>query len=455
MASLFERQRADVESRLDAIVRGAEPVTSRALVSLQGALGLDDVILDDEGVPRDAPGSETRALVEHALCRLTQRVMQEQTEGGGAVRQSRVDDADDDDERSGPSSIGSLLDRCLDLALALSESGVADPGSVFVAAEQVFEASTVETCARVFSWVERARERLSDDTLWKRGKLTVLRVCNDLARRLSKEKTSDVVLRGRVSLLLSALYPLSERSALNIAGAYNNDEKRYDVERPSSDEIPRVSNAATEVSERRGYAKNESKNVEGNASADVDALLSSAVDAAFYRTFWNLQIFFRDPQSTLAAGPGGWNAFRRSLEAVLAAFETHQLDRSAAAEAEAAAAAAAFAAGGGVGRAPEPRGGDRRRAGGRFHGRGRREGCRNASDEEGSETRFLHYSIRFRGLLGVRGGDVPDGGAASASTASRRRVSTTLPDAVRGVPQPPRRHRAGAGFVRGRFEFRP
>ena len=111
------------------------------------------------------------------------------------------------------------------------------------------------------------------------------------------------------SLLLSALYPLSERSALNIAGAYNNDEKRYDVEeRPSSDENPRVEvNAATEVKEtRRGYAKNDTKNgKEGNASADVDALLSSAVDAAFYRTFWNLQIFFRDPQSTLAAGPGG------------------------------------------------------------------------------------------------------------------------------------------------------
>ena len=328
MASLFERQRADVESRLDAIVRGPEPVTSRALVSLQGALGLDDVILDDEGVPRDAPGSETRALVEHALCRLTQRVMQEETERGGAV-ESRVDDDDDDD----PSGGSLLLDRCLDLALALSESGVAEPGSVFVAAEQVFEASTAETCARVFSWVERARERLSDENLWRRGKLTVLRVCNDLARRLSKEKTSDVVLRGRVSLLLSALYPLSERSALNIAGAYNNDEKRYDVERPL---------------ERRDANENENENendTKKNASADVDAA-SSAVDAAFYRTFWNLQIFFRDPQSTLGAGPGGWNAFRRSLEAVLAAFETHQLDRSAAAEAEAAAAAAAFAAGG-------------------------------------------------------------------------------------------------------------
>ena len=395
MASLFERQRADVESRLDAIVRGAEPVTSRALVSLQGALGLDDVILDDEGVPRDAPGSETRALVEHALCRLTQRVMQEQTEGGGAVER-RVDDADDDDERSRPSSIGSLLDRCLDLALALSESGVADPGSVFVAAEQVFEASTLTTCALVFSWVERARERLSDDHLWKRGKLTVLRVCNDLKLRLSKEKTSDVVLRGRVSLLLSALYPLSERSALNIAGAYNNDEKRYDVEeRPSSDEIPRVEvNAATEVKEtRRGYAKNDTKNgKEGNASADVDALLSSAVDAAFYRTFWNLQIFFRDPQSTLAAGPGGWNAFRRSLEAVLAAFETHQLDRSAAAEAEAAAAAAAFAAGGA---SDEPRS-----LGVAIDGAPEFDSM-DADDEKGAETRVTK-KVRRRGSFTTR-----------------------------------------------------
>ena len=343
MASLFERQRADVESRLDAIVRGGEPVTSRALASLQGALGLEDVILDDEGVPRDAPGSDTRALVEHALCRLTQRVMQEEAEGGGEAgpgSTARHDhDADDDDdapEHHHP-SVESRLDRCLDLALALSESGVAEPGSVFVAAEQVFEASTVEACARVFSWVERARERLSAEALWRRGKLTVLRTCNDLARRLSKGKTSDVVLRGRVSLLLAALYPLSERSALNVSGAYNNDEKRYDVEKR------REGAGGGDVQDGNDVLDGTTPKKETRSAiiADVD----SAVDAAFYRTFWNLQVFFRDPPGTLGAGPGGWNAFRRSLEAVLAAFETHQLDRSAAAEA-AAAAAAAFAAGG-------------------------------------------------------------------------------------------------------------
>ena len=339
MASLFERQRADVESRLDAIVRGGEPVTSRLLASLQGALGLDGLILDDEGVPRDAPGSDTRALVEHALCRLTQRVMQEETEGGGEVGPgSSARDDDDRNDASGES--GSRLDRCLDLALALSETGVAEPGSVFVAAEQVFEASTVEACARVFSWVERARERLSDDALWKRGKLTMLRTCNDLARRLSKGKTSDVVLRGRVSLLLAALYPLSERSALNISGAYNDDENRaIGVETRLDAAAPRAASGGKATKTGNALA-------DAVSDASVDEA-SSAVDAAFYRTFWNLQVFFRDPPSTLGAGPGGWSAFQRSLEAVLAAFETHQLDRSAAAEAEAATAAAAFATGGG------------------------------------------------------------------------------------------------------------
>ena len=339
MASLFERQRADVESRLDAIVRGGEPVTSRLLASLQGALGLDGLILDDEGVPRDAPGSDTRALVEHALCRLTQRGMQEETEGGGEVGPgSSARDDDDRNDASGES--GSRLDRCLDLALALSETGVAEPGSVFVAAEQVFEASTVEACARVFSWVERARERLSDDALWKRGKLTMLRTCNDLARRLSKGKTSDVVLRGRVSLLLAALYPLSERSALNISGAYNDDENRaIGVETRLDAAAPRAASGGKATKTGNALA-------DAVSDASVDEA-SSAVDAAFYRTFWNLQVFFRDPPSTLGAGPGGWSAFQRSLEAVLAAFETHQLDRSAAAEAEAATAAAAFATGGG------------------------------------------------------------------------------------------------------------
>ena len=336
MASLFERQRADVESRLDAIVRGGEPVTSRLLASLQGALGLDGLILDDEGVPRDAPGSDTRVLVEHALCRLTQRVMQEETERRGEAGPGQSDAFVDDDDRDVASRrTESRLDRCLDLALALSETGFAEPGSVFVAVEQVFEASTVEECARVFSWVERARERLSDEALWKRGKLTMLRTCNDLARRLSKGKTSDVVLRGRVSLLLAALYPLSERSALNISGAYNDDENRRGVDERLEPDAAAASGGREDTKKTKVLA---------GASASVDEA-SSAVDAAFYRTFWNLQVFFRDPPSTLGAGPTGWSAFRRSLEAVLAAFETHQLDRSAAAEAEAAAAAAAFASG--------------------------------------------------------------------------------------------------------------
>jgi THO complex subunit 1 len=62
-------------------------------------------------------------------------------------------------------------------------------------------------CEQVFTWVEGKRARLSADALWRRGRLIMLRTCNELLRRLSK--THDTVLRGRVLLLLSSLYSLS------------------------------------------------------------------------------------------------------------------------------------------------------------------------------------------------------------------------------------------------------
>ena len=116
----------------------------------------------------------------------------------------------------------STLPRVLDLALVLSELGISDHGSVFVVVQQVFETTSLNECGLVFGWVESVRGRLSADHCWKRGKLTMLRTCNELQKRLSVGKLADVVFKGRVACLLSALYPLSERSALNISGAYND-----------------------------------------------------------------------------------------------------------------------------------------------------------------------------------------------------------------------------------------
>jgi hypothetical protein len=66
----------------------------------------------------------------------------------------------------------------------------------------------------VFSWVEGQKATLTTDALWKRGKLIMLRMCNELLRRLSK--ASATVLCGRILILLAHFFQLSERSALNL-----------------------------------------------------------------------------------------------------------------------------------------------------------------------------------------------------------------------------------------------
>ena len=53
------------------------------------------------------------------------------------------------------------------------------------------------------------------------GKNYLLRMCNNLLRRLSTFR--NTVLCGRIQLFLAQLLPLDEKSALNIMGAFNLD----------------------------------------------------------------------------------------------------------------------------------------------------------------------------------------------------------------------------------------
>ena len=56
-------------------------------------------------------------------------------------------------------------------------------------------------------------------SLWKRGKLIMLRTSNEMLRRLSK--ANNTVFCGRILMLLAHFFPLSERSALNLISKSN------------------------------------------------------------------------------------------------------------------------------------------------------------------------------------------------------------------------------------------
>ena len=271
-----------------------------AVTALHGVI--PELVLNADGAPETPLSTDDKALVEHALCRVLYRLI----EAAGDARvafMSYVGGSGSGKSSEGRAGGAPSLPRLLDLSLFISEAGICDHGVVFTVLEQLVEACTISDCERVFTWVESRRGLLSADALWKRGKLIMLRTCNELLRRLSK--THDTVLRGRVLLLLSSLYALSERSALNLAGNYN----RANI------------TALDEMSGARG----------GGAGDDVDmgggdeGHTASVVDTAFYKTFWSLQIFFQQPPVALGT-PGGWDTFFTALTAVLDNFETHQLD---------------------------------------------------------------------------------------------------------------------------------
>ncbi|KAG5539248.1 hypothetical protein RHGRI_019716 [Rhododendron griersonianum] len=126
-------------------------------------------------------------------------------------------------------------------------------------------------------------QRCLQSELFARGKLVMLRTCNQLLRRLSK--ANDVVFCGRIIMFLAHFFPLSERSAVNIKGVFNtSNETKYEKEAPEG----------------------------------------ISIDFNFYKTFWSLQEHFCNPAS-LTQAPAKWQKFTSSLMVVLNTFEAQPL----------------------------------------------------------------------------------------------------------------------------------
>lgn len=175
------------------------------------------------------------------------------------------------------------IPRLLDIVLYLCERGHVEGGMIFQLLEDLTEMSTMKDCNEVFGYIESKQDILGKQELFGRGKLVMLRTCNQLLRRLSK--ANNVVLCGRILMFLAHFFPLSERSAVNIKGVFNtSNETKY--EKDASDGV--------------------------------------SVDFNFYKTFWSLQEHFSTPASSTLP-PTKWQKFSTNLMVVLDAFEAQPL----------------------------------------------------------------------------------------------------------------------------------
>ncbi|GMP41100.1 hypothetical protein CsSME_00011311 [Camellia sinensis var. sinensis] len=175
------------------------------------------------------------------------------------------------------------IPRLLDIVLYLCEKEHVEAGMIFQLLEDLTEMSTMRNCKDIFGYIESKQDILGKPELFARGKLVMLRTCNQLLRRLSK--ANDVVFCGRIIMFLAHFFPLSERSAVNIKGVFNtSNETKYEKEAPEG----------------------------------------ISIDFNFYKTFWSLQEHFCNPAS-LTLAPTKWQKFTSSLMVVLNTFDAQPL----------------------------------------------------------------------------------------------------------------------------------
>jgi len=170
-------------------------------------------------------------------------------------------------------------------------------------------------------------DSLTKPELFGKGKLIILRACNALLRRLSK--TGDTELCGRVLMFLAALYPLSEKSAMNLSGNVNTAScTRFE--------------SLSEFQQTQSQPQNQGEGEGGSTEAEEQAAPSDAVNRhgiqySTYRDFWGLQnCLYADPKAVSApggsvgvAGDSQWlTSFLKHAETVCTCFEQKRFSRA-------------------------------------------------------------------------------------------------------------------------------
>ena len=108
----------------------------------------------------------------------------------------------------------------LDIILTFTEHDACEQTFPFNLLQDLLETQTIVSCSRIFSWIEERSARLTEGLVPQKGKaLVLLRTLNDLLRRLSKTG-GTAMFCGRILTFLSGVFPLGERSGVNLRGEY-------------------------------------------------------------------------------------------------------------------------------------------------------------------------------------------------------------------------------------------
>lgn len=168
------------------------------------------------------------------------------------------------------------------------------------------------------SWLETILCKHGSPFFHQGSRYCLIRMCNKLLKNLSVSAQDEAAhFAGEISMILASVFPLSERSAVNVLGAFHVDAK-YQVEYETVDEWMAGSGGHT--------GQPDASSVSGNGKGTKVAL-----NYGFYSKFWGIQKLLTDPRKLLPknANPQ-WNQnidiFVMDVRDVLGTFEGYQFN---------------------------------------------------------------------------------------------------------------------------------
>ncbi|KAK2546237.1 THO complex subunit 1 isoform X2 [Columba livia] len=202
----------------------------------------------------------------------------------------------------------------ISLAISGVTEGICTASTPFVLLGDVLDCLPLDQCDKIFTFVEKNVATWKSNTFYSAGKNYLLRMCNDLLRRLSKSQ--NTVFCGRIQLFLARLFPLSEKSGLNLQSQFNLENVT----------VFNTNEHESTLGQKHAEEREEGMDVEEGEMGDDEAPTSCSIpiDYNLYRKFWSLQDYFRNPVQCYEKV--SWKTFLKYSEEVLAVFKSYKLD---------------------------------------------------------------------------------------------------------------------------------
>lgn len=163
------------------------------------------------------------------------------------------------------------LEAYITLSIQMCRKDLATASMPVMLLSDIFAAMTLDRCEALFTFVEDNVVVWKEEIFFTCCKNNLLRMCNDLLRRLSRSQ--QTVFCGRILLFLAKFFPFSERSGLNIVSEFNlENDTQFGSEKSEDEQV-----------------------LENVGSNDDKAENKILIDYNLYRKFWALQDFFRNP----------------------------------------------------------------------------------------------------------------------------------------------------------------